>query len=269
MIYKVPSPQEFAMQPAITSDPTTALRHLEESGAVIMGDVGPDERDARAAATALFGKRIQALPEAARVFDGGEGDVKLNDGDHTQPMLAHTDGFGYGDCFPDYIALSCVNASPIGGESFLVDGYAVLQNLLSDSSTSEAAKRLATTVVDLTEDGMQPAISPIIVDNGHGRTMVRRTLVAKPTDNSRDQAADRAMIQLWEDAIEAATEDAERFRLAPGQALFIDNYRCMHGREGYNDPGRLLWRVWIWTDSALGVPAGKLHSDTRYARVAT
>jgi excinuclease UvrABC ATPase subunit len=31
------------------------------------------------------------------------------------------------------------------------------------------------------------------------------------------------------------------------------------------DMDRLMWRVWVWTTSALGVPEGQLHSDSRYA----
>jgi hypothetical protein len=45
----------------------------------------------------------------------------------------------------------------------------------------------------------------------------------------------------------------------------IDNYRMMHGREGYADLDRQMWRVWVWTTSAWGVPDGPLHSDSRYA----
>ena len=73
------------------------------------------------------------------------------------------------------------------------------------------------------------------------------------------------MIDAWTSAIDAAGASAPRFKLAPGQALIIDNYRVLHAREGYADLNRMMWRVWIWTDDCLGVPKMPLHSDSRYA----
>jgi len=43
----------------------------------------------------------------------------------------------------------------------------------------------------------------------------------------------------------------------------------LHGRDAYTDLDRLLWRVWVWTSASLGVPDLPLHSDTRYAAVAS
>eukprot|EP01052_Picozoa_sp_SAG31_P039159 SAG31_NODE_5372_length_2580_cov_2.297864_2_plen_326_part_00 len=43
-----------------------------------------------------------------------------------------------------------------------------------------------------------------------------------------------------------ADNAAPRFLLLPGQALFIDNYRMLHGRERFSG-GRKIWRVWLWS----------------------
>ena len=45
----------------------------------------------------------------------------------------------------------------------------------------------------------------------------------------------------------------------------VDNYRMFHGRDPYTDADRMLWRVWVWTRDALGVPELELASDSRYA----
>ena len=48
-------------------------------------------------------------------------------------------------------------------------------------------------------------------------------------------------------------------RLRRGEALLINNYRVLHGREGYTSrgrDGRKVWRVWCWTDRSLGLPEG-------------
>lgn len=112
---------------------------------------------------------------------------------------------------------------------------------------------------------MQLALSPIVMDNGRGRTMVRKTLEQKPAPDSTDPQRDARMISIWNDTIDAAVEEAPRFKLHPGQTLVVDNYRLLHGRDAYQDLQRMLWRVWVWTDSALGVPDLPLASDTRHA----
>ena len=73
------------------------------------------------------------------------------------------------------------------------------------------------------------------------------------------------MIDAWRDAIATAADAAPRFKLHAGDVVVVDNYRMMHGREAYADLDRLMWRVWVWTKAAFGVPGGPLHSDSRYA----
>jgi len=51
-----------------------------------------------------------------------------------------------------------------------------------------------------------------------------------------------------------ALKAAPRFKLEPGDAVCMDNFRMMHGREPYTDPNRLLYRVWVWTTAGLPVP---------------
>ena len=43
-----------------------------------------------------------------------------------------------------------------------------------------------------------------------------------------------------------ADNAAPRFVLQPGQALLIDNYRMLHGRERFAG-ARKIWRVWFWS----------------------
>ena len=73
------------------------------------------------------------------------------------------------------------------------------------------------------------------------------------------------MIDLWIAAIDAAAGEAPRFKLQPGEVLVVDNYGMFHGRDPYTDADRMLWRVWVWTRDALGVPELELASDSRYA----
>ena len=85
--------------------------------------------------------------------------------------------------------LSCIRECAAGGESVLIDGYAIHQQLLQDTELGWAGRALGETVIDQTEEHMQLALSPIVMNNGRGRTMVRKTLEQKPAPASSDPGA--------------------------------------------------------------------------------
>ena len=253
---------ELGIKPETTNDIADAFELVLRDGAVCFAGIGPSGKEAVELGHRVFAARVRSIPEAARVFVGGEMD-RYDEPDHRNPLKPHTDGFSYGDLFPDYIMLSCVNSSAQGGESFLVDGYAVLDNLAAEDP--DLVSDLQTIVVDQTEPDMQTSNSPIIQYNSTGRRLLRRNFSQKPLPTSQQQDRDQRMIDAWISAVDSAGEEAPRFKVEAGQALIIDNYRVLHSREGYTDLNRMMWRVWIWTDGCLGVPDMPLHSDSRYA----
>jgi len=261
--------EQCGVLPQQATTPEEARALLRRDGAVIVCDIGGDSEDARAIAFDLFGNAVRAVPPAARVFEGGEMDRRLPGIDHQVRLAAHTDGYAYGDLYPDYFLLSCVRASSGGGDSFLVDGYAILDTMRTDKELHWVPDALMQVSIDQTESGMQHAISPIVQRNHEGRIMVRKTHDQKPAAGSKDPARDLAMIAAWQQIAERVAERAPRFKLTANQAVVVDNYRMLHGRDAYTDLNRLLWRVWIWTSGSLGVPDMPLHSDTRYAAVAS
>ena len=251
--------------PRTVNDLQEARTELVKSGAVICGPIDCTEAGTRAFAEKMFGDRLRALPNGARVFEGGEHDITRVQATNLKTTPCHTDGFAYGDLYPDFILLSCVRESKVGGESILVDGYKVLEALAADPELAWAAIALRECQIDQTETGMQTSLSPICMDNGNGRIMVRRTLEQRPAETSVDPEKDQLMIELWHDSIDEASTLAPKFKLLPGQVVIVDNYRLMHGRRPYEDLNRMLWRVWVWSDDCLGVPPLRLASDTRYA----
>ena len=83
-----------------------------------------------------------------------------------------------------------------------------------------------------------------------------------PSANASAEAAEgrarvEEMLRAVDAAIQAEARDAARFLLRRGEALLVDNYRILHGREGYasSRAERRTWRVWCWTDRSSG-PAG-------------
>ena len=251
--------------PRVFNDLEQAKTELANSGAVIFEPIDCTEAGTRAFARDMFGDRLRALPDGARVFEGGEHDITRVQATNLKTTPCHTDGFAYGDLYPDFMLLSCVQESEVGGESILVDGYKVLEALAADPELSWAARALREREIDQTETGMQTSLSPICMDNGSGRTMVRRTLEQRPAENSADKEQDKKMIELWRTSIDRASKSAPQFKLLPGQVVIVDNYRVMHGRSPYEDLNRMLWRVWVWTDDCLDVPNLPLASDTRFA----
>ena len=251
--------------PRITTDLKKAKEDLANCGAVIFEPIDCSEAGTRAFAKIMFGDKLRALPEGARVFEGGEHDITRVQATNLKTTPCHTDGFAYGDLYPDFMLLSCVQESTVGGESILVDGYKILDELASDDELAWAAKALRERQIDQTETGMQTSLSPICMDNGSGRTMVRRTLEQRPAESSLNPAKDQEMIDLWHECIDQASKLAPQFKLLPGQVVIVDNYRLMHGRSPYEDLNRMLWRVWVWTEDCLDVPTLPLASDTRYA----
>ena len=251
--------------PNRTSSLDCAREELAQRGCVVFQHIGPEDSATRDFALQLFEDRIIAVPDGARVLEGGEAERERLDLSNLTGQPVHTDGFAYGDLYPDFILLGCVRSSEQGGESMLVDGYQLLENIDSLTENAALSERLRSVPIDMTEDGMQESYSPLVIQNKGGRLMLRRTLEQKPCDNSSDASGDQEMIDCWIGAIDEAAEEAPRFKLQPGEVLVVDNYRMFHGRDPYTDADRMLWRVWVWTKDALGVPELELASDSRYA----
>jgi gamma-butyrobetaine dioxygenase len=243
--------------PSRTSDPAEAARLVADRGAAILAPCGPSDADARGVVSRVWGDRLLAVPEPAAVREGGDKDRVKRGND--QRLDLHTDGFAYGDKAPDAMALVCVQDGTSGGESFLVDGYALLEHM-----DSGLRSFLLDVPVDQTEPGAHPAIAPVVLTLASGRRAVRQPLYAQPAPGTETPDRDALQIARWKDLTAELSATVPRFRLAPGEVLLADNYRVLHGRDPYEGE-RFLWRVWGWTVDGNGTPPGPLHSDSRYA----
>lgn len=256
--------------PVRTSDPATARMLVERDGAAILTGVGTSEEEARAVASAVFGLSLLAVPPGASVSDGGDKDRRPMGLSSASRSHCHTDGYSYGDHYPDYFLLLCDTHSEVGGESFLVDGYAVLDEMTADPEYAWLPKALRTVPINQTEIGMRPLVGPMVRSTDRGRPMVvmANAVDLRPCDDSANPERDQTMMDVWRETVYEATDHIEHFKLYSGEAVIVDNYRLFHGREPYADERRKMWRVWMWTEaSAHGAPEGVLHSDSRNARI--
>ena len=240
-----------------------ALAALRERGACILEGCGKARDDAAALPGRLFGDRLRAAPEPAEVSDRvlSTRGIKME-----ETFRAHTDGHAYGDLMPDYFMLLCAQNCAQGGGNFLVDGYAMLDELGEDPAVAWAPSALEARKVDQTS--RVPSVTPVVMRAPDGRRALRLRMPGPPTAfaaqrpsaDSQDPERDAEMLGIYHSAAERGAAAAPRVRLGPGDALLVDNYRMFHGRDPYSDGRRLLWRVWIWTDGARGVPEGELQS---------
>jgi len=257
---------DCSIVPQRSDDPVEVAALVAAHGAAILTGWGPSAGDAREAALAVFRESVLAVPEPARVYEGGEGDRKPFG--PQEPLPLHTDGFAYGDLACDHFLLSCVIDGATGGESVLVDGYRMVDAL---AETDPELHHFVTEVpIDQTEPDMHPFVAPLVHHRRGGRVagrrVVRRPGFILPAPNSVDPEHDAELMRRWADVTEAQRVGARRFRLAPGEVACIDNDRVLHSRDAYTGE-RLMWRVWVWTTAGNGTPSGMLHSDARYATV--
>jgi len=263
---------DASIVPTRTDDPAEAARLMRSEGTAILTGLPVGQATADGLARRVLGDRVVAAPEPIAVREGGDKDRKVRETDaHAVPLPMHTDGFTYGHDAPDAMFLLCDVDSPVGGESVLIDNYAVLAALRAEPAGSAGARLadfLTGTVLDLTSPGMVERSGTMVRDTPSGRPLfwlgALRDCV-RPTTDDPDPAATDTLFDDVTELFESLRQRATRFRAGPGEAICVDNYRVSHSRDAYTDLDRLFWRVWAWTDEALSVPEGKLASDTRYA----
>jgi alpha-ketoglutarate-dependent taurine dioxygenase len=263
--------------PQRSADPAAAFALLRAHGAAIVTGVGDSRDDARAVAERILVSLDPIVPDPAPIKEGGgnrDRSYQTPPGDdrHAVPFqYGHTDGFSYGDQYPDFIFLLCARPADAGGESYVVDTYRLLETLAGskDADDRELAAFLQSVPIEQTEPGMRASIGPAIGRNARGRIMSRWTPVQRPVSHvpAGERERQQRLLARWTELTNRASREAPRFVLQAGEALCIDNYRMLHGRSGFDDLERSLWRIWAWTSESLGVPEGLLFSDSRYAVV--
>jgi alpha-ketoglutarate-dependent taurine dioxygenase len=263
---------DASIVPRRTSDPAEARRSMASEGACVLTGLPTGQASAAALARLVLGDEVIAAPEPIAVREGGDRDRKVREeAAHEVPLPMHTDGFTYGHDMPDAMFLLCDRDSAAGGESVLIDDLAVLDALRAspDPAAARLVRLMEATVLDLTSPGMVPRTGTMAFAAPSGRPAVWLGALSdccRPTDDDPDPAGTEAAFGEVVELFERLRGQARRFRVGPGEAVCVDNYRVSHSRDAYVDLDRLFWRVWAWTADTVGVPEGRLASDTRYAK---
>lgn len=142
---------------------------------------------------------------------------------------------------PDCIQILCASPALSGGHSYVLDGYALLDRLYE--ARPELHEFLTTVDVDVTSaQSANPSYRPpqvcrLVEWTRGGRRVVRTPQSAQPVP--RDPDADRSRRLLAEYAAVVTAAAAPQGRdtaLQAGDALVLDNYRCLHGVRAHQGP---------------------------------
>jgi gamma-butyrobetaine dioxygenase len=141
---------------------------------------------------------------------------------------------------PGYIFLHCLVNDAVGGETMLIDGFNVVARLERENPRHVAtlcstpinfSYRDDTAILEhyghLIERRPDGRVSRVIFHNRSDQVVA-----ADPTELTAYYAARRAYADLiWSPDMQAT------FKLAPGEAYVVDNYRILHGRRAFDAGG--------------------------------
>lgn len=137
---------------------------------------------------------------------------------------------------PGYVLLHCLRNDAEGGESILVDGLHVAETLRREQPEAFAVLTTTSTRFRYVDpDTVLEHYGPLIELTPDGS--VRRLRFSNRTEEP--PALEPGRLTAFYDArrlyaeLLHAPENTLEFKLEPGQLLFMDNYRLLHGRRGY------------------------------------
>jgi hypothetical protein len=208
------------------------------------------------------------LMEAQAAGDGNEGASFVVDGERVLRRVAEDEHTSHFAPLLESVPVDLSERSPPG----LIDGREHFGPLMqrkqtkAGSGTASGAGRLMWKRqirqriyrdVSVNAAGLMPYQSLWATVNGNGQQQEVQGQGQGREVQEQEQEQEH-MLEAVDSAIQREEAVAARFRVEAGEALLIDNYRMLHGREAFDNDARerKLWRVWCWTDESNGLPQG-------------
>ena len=205
-------------------------------------------------ATKASGDLSRIIVDAQPVDQRGR---KRHLGSHDRQQPAHNDGYAFGDYAPDHMFLYCERPCALGGASFLVDALKLV-SLLGEDDPDFAAFAWDVPIDHSEPNFPQDSFAPIARMVSGGRAQVRSHPYQAPVLGP-DEDAHWPHVRTWGTAVMEARANGPRFRARAGDMICIDNYRMLHGRDGFVDEDRMMTSIWAWTTDAVAIPDGPLN----------
>lgn len=218
-----------------------ARKLLERDGAVILTG-WPVEPDSTVnAAAAVLGTRLRELEKVrARTTENAEVLTLHRDGAHVvvdvaqQPVRLRLPD-------PDYVFILAASSARFGGESVVVDGYRLIDQLRTEAP--DLYQLLTTVDVDVTsavphgDVYRMPRVCRMVEWTRGGRMIVRVAQHAQPAPRETEWDEHQRMIDAYEEVLTSvAAQVRDDTILAPGDVLVLDNYRCLHSVRPHEGP---------------------------------
>ena len=167
-------------------------------------------------------------------------------------------------CPPAYVCMQMVRTARSGGESLIVDGRPLLEDLVTGEP--ELLRQLIRPCVLFCRDEETAGLGPIL-RRIPGRSQWSIRWRFDHATYMLESAED--LLRRFQHGYIENPKYRRRFRLKPGQVLVTDNLRVLHGREAYqDDPARprLLHRLWIADQTVRLVSPAAMPPDSRALR---
>lgn len=216
------------------ADIAQARAVLARDGAVISTGWPVAQDSVVIAAATVLGTRLREVEQvrARTTHDGPDLEVH-RDGAyvvvdvHGRPTRLRTPD-------PDYIQILCAGPARSGGQSYVADGYHLVEQLRQH--LPELYAFLTTVDVDLTSGAAnnpphrRPQVCRLIEWTRGGRMVVRTGQSAQPVPREPDAEQHQHWLDTYAGVLAALAAPSHRdTTLLAGELLFLDNYRCLHG----------------------------------------
>ncbi|HEV7805762.1 MAG TPA: TauD/TfdA family dioxygenase [Solirubrobacteraceae bacterium] len=206
---------------------------LDRDGAVILTGWPAEQDSAVLAAATILGTRLRWLEMVrSRCTEAGE-ELGLHTDGANVLIDVHDRPVRLRDPDVDYVLILCETPASEGGQSMIADGYRLVERLREDDP--ELYEFLTTVDVDFTSSlshngvGVMPVVARMVEWTRGGRMVVRAATHAQPQPREPRWSAHARHLAAYADVLATLIVDAPRERLAPGEILVLDNYRCPHG----------------------------------------